>query len=154
MSAARVRLGTLVLLGLSIPLAQAQSLQVAVVNGSQSSVLGIGGSYAMSANGVGQWSLVWVYLRDVAAASVTVTNLTLAGSSDFSLANLPSLPDTIPSGATVNFSLRFQPSSAVASSAILTISANEPTGPVVYWFNLLGSAPNLSLAYFIAPNGQ
>jgi len=78
-----------------------------------------------------------VAVSNVGGASLTVSNLTLSGSADFSYVS-NSLPGSIGVGATRNVTVIYTPSDDLADTATLTIDSDDPDEPSVV-VDIIGS---------------
>lgn len=59
-------------------------------------------------------------LRNVGTGSAPLTILSLSGVSDFSFVNPPAVPQTVPAGAALDLTIRFQPAASGSSSTNFT----------------------------------
>ena len=76
------------------------------------------------------------------ANPLTITSIAVGGS-PFALANVPTLPFTLPPGATATFDVRFAPSTTANASGTVTIASNAPSSPTLVALSGTGTPPPL-----------
>lgn len=132
-----------------------ESLEVtAHVPGKAPAVVPNGGSFTLPAQGVGKAVSAWVSLRNTSYSTTTVTGISLAGSSDFSLTVLPPLPSALAFGGSVSFIVTFTPTSAEKAVAYGVITTTEGSETRNYRFEVNGAVPELAAGYFFEPSGS
>jgi hypothetical protein len=105
-------------------------------------------SLSFGAVALGAYQTGALTLANTGDAPLTVTALTLSGSStEFSLSGTPPLPFTVPAGGSQQFAVRFQPTNVGTRTATLTIESNRfPAGPLTVPLSGQGTGPVVSLS--------
>ena len=71
--------------------------------------------------------------------TLSITGITIVGSADFLAPEVLSYPITVGAGDALPVPIRFQPTSFGAKSATISVTSNDPTGPISV--NVSGDAP-------------
>lgn len=120
--------------------------------GQNLTVLADGGTANLPANAVGQavsGSLSLTYSGSP-GTNVTITNVDITGSQDFSITGLGETPFQVLGGNTVTAAIRYLPTSAARATARLVVSYRESTAPNAarsFSLNLIGVAPEFVFSY-------
>lgn len=113
-----------------------------------------GGTVNLTSEAPGKLALANVTATYAGTTAAVISNVVIAGSSEFALANLPRLPQSLFAGQGLNFAVGFQPSSGNRAFAVLNIYYTDETGPRITTLNLIGAAPEYGLGYVIAPDNN
>lgn len=133
--------------------------------GTNVQIFGDGGTLAMPAEGIGlavEGSMVVTYTAlstpGSPSPSATINQITLTGSTDFSISGAPDLsPGPLrltPQSATFSLRVRFQPTSSRATAGRVTIAYTENNRAGSLTINLAGTAPEFGYTYAVLPNGN
>ena len=142
------------LLAAAIAPALAQSLQVSVISGGSASTVAPGGSAALAAADVGPPVLASVTVRYTGTATVSITGVSITGTSEMTLLLTPTFPVTLNPYSSTSFTVQYLPSSGNTVTAQLSIAYLENNQALAFPFLFIGNAPRLAFSYFFAPSGS
>src|SRR5262245_52583848 len=100
------------------------SIQVAAQVGTTSNPIANGGSLSLPSAGVGREVLASVAVTNTSAAAITISQLTVSGSSDITLATTVTLPASVGPNGSLSFTIRYLPSTGVAAVAQTSIGVS------------------------------
>jgi hypothetical protein len=138
------------------------NFQIRVQQGSNVVVVANGAGLTMGASAVGVATSITVTATYTGTTSATFNaQPTLLGSADFSATNIGTLPLTLTPGNSFSSTITYKPTSANAAAAQFSAAFSEapanssgtPTAGAIE-LNLSGTAPSLSVSYFLQSNGN
>ncbi len=134
---------------------QTTSIEVTATVGGTSAVVGANGVVSFTAPAVGMDALATITVRNTSASPIILSQLSLIGASDFSLALAASpFPQTVAAGATsAPFTLRYLPASGNRQTAQAALVYSEGAQTRQFSFTLAGSAPDFAITAVVQPDG-
>lgn len=139
---------------LLMPTVAQGAIQVSAQVAGVATPVSAGGVVNLQSTAVGRDTIATITLQNTGSAPVTISLISLTGSSDLSLlSGSVALPLTIASNATASFNLRYLPASGQRASSQLLINYSDTSGGAVFQFGVSGSTPDVVFSYFLQPDG-
>ena len=130
-----------------------QVVQVSVTSNGTSSSVAAGGAVTLAASAVGQAVLATVKVTYVGGSDISITGISIAGTTAITLAGQPAFPIIVLPNTSTSFVIQYLPTTANSVTGQVSIAYTEVTLPGVFTFGVNGTVPNLGFNYFILPNG-
>jgi len=125
-------------------------LQVSVSANGSVATIPAGGGLAVTATGIGQPLLAIATVRYAGTSVATISNVSVAGTSEMTLQQAPALPVTLSPGSVTSFAVQYLPASGNVVSAQVSIVFSETGQPATsFSFTLTGTSPHLTFTYSI-----
>lgn len=149
-------IGVLLALLSFAPAAYSQALRVSVQSGEEFSTVSGGGSVTISSPGLGVPQSARVAVTNAGAGSITISGVELSGSSGFGV-SAPPAQVTLGPGQSTSFGITYTPTSSGRASAQASIRYTDSaggSGTSSFFFNIIGQAADLRLAYSLEADGN
>ena len=135
------------------PAAFGQSpLQVSVTTGGTTTPVSAGGSLTLVSTGLGQAVSAAVKVSNSGSSPVTITAVSVGGTTEIGLSSTLPLPLTLNPSDTTSFSVQYLPASGNAVTAQVSIAYSLATQASSFLFSLTGTAPRLTFTYNFPPS--
>ncbi|MCX6636442.1 MAG: choice-of-anchor D domain-containing protein [Acidobacteria bacterium] len=135
-------------------IASGQTFQFRVQQGSLVAPVTEGSTVTLAADAVGRPVQATVTATYAGLPGAVISGVWIGGSSDFVLTYMPALPQSLASGQSFSFGIRFLPTAGARAIAQVYVQYTEATTPRFVILNLAGTAPEFTVGYILSTDNN
>jgi hypothetical protein len=132
----------------------AQSFQFRVQQGSTVTPATDGSTVSIPAEAVGRLAQATITATYTGVPGASVTDVRIGGSADFSVSGVPSLPQSLTTGQSFSFGIRYSPTTSARVLAQVYVQYTESATVKLATLNASGVAPEFTLGYILPPDNN